>query len=52
MSEEFTIAVARPISGGLAHRVATTREPLLLTDHERAVAILESLPPRLRAERH
>lgn len=50
MSEEFSIAAARPILGDLARRVATTREPLLLTDHERAIATLMPLPPGRSAE--
>ncbi|MFB8000439.1 type II toxin-antitoxin system prevent-host-death family antitoxin [Streptomyces sp. NPDC056002] len=43
MTEEFSITRARPILGDLARRVATTREPLILTDHGRPIATLMPL---------
>ncbi|MCH5671578.1 type II toxin-antitoxin system prevent-host-death family antitoxin [Streptomyces gilvus] len=43
MTEEFSITRARPILGDLARRVAATREPLILTDHGRAIAALMPL---------
>ncbi|MFI9240820.1 type II toxin-antitoxin system prevent-host-death family antitoxin [Streptomyces sp. NPDC053079] len=50
MTEEFSITRARPILGDLARRVATTRKPLILTDHGRAIATLMPLLPEQQQE--
>ncbi len=45
MTEGLSITHARPILGDLARRIATTHEPIVLTDHGRAIAALMLLPP-------
>lgn len=50
MTEAYSITRARPILGDLARRVAATREPLILTDHGRAIATLVPLPPEKQHE--
>ncbi|MET9388114.1 type II toxin-antitoxin system Phd/YefM family antitoxin [Streptomyces sp. NPDC002928] len=45
MTEALSITRARPILGDLARRVAATREPVVLTDHGRAIATLMPLCP-------
>ncbi|WP_328335835.1 MULTISPECIES: type II toxin-antitoxin system prevent-host-death family antitoxin [unclassified Streptomyces] len=46
MTEAVSITRARPILGDLARRVATTREPIVLTDHGRAIATIVPMPSR------
>ncbi|MGW7343078.1 type II toxin-antitoxin system prevent-host-death family antitoxin [Streptomyces sp. NPDC054854] len=50
MTDAFSITRARPILGDLARRVAATREPLILTDHGRAIATLMPLSPEQQHE--
>ncbi|MFD6186125.1 type II toxin-antitoxin system prevent-host-death family antitoxin [Streptomyces goshikiensis] len=50
MTDAFSITRARPILGDLARRVAATREPLILTDHGRAIATLMPLSPEHQHE--
>ncbi|OIJ89437.1 hypothetical protein BIV25_33820 [Streptomyces sp. MUSC 14] len=45
MTEAVSITRARLILGDLARRVATTREPIVLTDHGRAIATIMPMPP-------
>ncbi|MGW1030497.1 type II toxin-antitoxin system prevent-host-death family antitoxin [Streptomyces sp. NPDC002577] len=45
MTEAVSITRARPILNDLARRVATTREPIVLTDHGRAIATIVPMPP-------
>ncbi|SFY52665.1 type II toxin-antitoxin system Phd/YefM family antitoxin [Streptomyces sp. F-1] len=45
MTEVVSITHARPILGDIARRVATTREPIVLTDHGQAIAIIVPMPP-------
>lgn len=51
MPQALSIAEARPIIGDLARRVATTREPLILTDHGRPIATLMPLSPEHQQEK-
>ncbi|MFI7277427.1 hypothetical protein [Streptomyces sp. NPDC049879] len=44
MTEAVSITRARPIVGDLARRVATTREPIVLTDRGRAIVTIVPLP--------
>ncbi len=45
MTDGLSTTHARPVLGDLARRVAATREPVVLTDHGRAIATLMPLPP-------
>jgi hypothetical protein len=50
MTEVLSTTRARPILGDLARRVAATREPVIRTDHGRAIAILGPVSPGQPAE--
>ncbi|MEV1012036.1 hypothetical protein [Streptomyces sp. NPDC049881] len=45
MTEAVSITRARPILGDLARRVATTREPIVPTDHGRAIVTIVPMSP-------
>ncbi|SEE30963.1 Antitoxin Phd_YefM, type II toxin-antitoxin system [Streptomyces misionensis] len=45
MTEAVSITHARPILSDIARRVATTCEPIVLTDHGQAIATIVPMPP-------